>query len=56
MADVNGFRIDDIIDLITDSQVRVDVEELFALIKSAPPVKVHRPKVELINLLTGDNW
>lgn len=55
MAIVNGFKMDDIIDLVTDSRVQVDINDLFALIKSAAPVKNTRPKVELLDLLSG-NW
>ena len=55
MADVNGFKMDDIIDVISDSLVKIDVEEMFVLMKSVSPVKVHRPKIELMDLLSG-NW
>ena len=56
MANVNGFRMDDIIDLITDSQIKVDVDELFAIMKAAEPTKLPRVKIDLINLLNGDGW
>ena len=55
MATVNGFRMDDIIDLIADSKVQVSVDELFALIRSEPPQRETRPKIELVNLLQA-NW
>ncbi len=56
MANVNGFKMDDIIDLIADSQINVDVDELFAVMKAAEPVKGLRAKVDLIKLLSGDGW
>lgn len=55
MATVNGFRMDDIIDLITESKVRVGVDELFALIRAEPPKREIRPKIELVNLIQA-NW
>jgi len=56
MADVNGFKMDDIIDVIADSQVKVDVEEMFAMMKGVAPIVGQRPKIDLINLITGDGW
>jgi hypothetical protein len=56
MADVNCFKIDDIIDVISESMVKIDVEEMFALMKGVAPIVGQRPKIDLINLITGDKW
>lgn len=56
MADVNGFKMDDIIDAIADGLIRIEVAEVFAIIKSAPRQKGLRTKTELLELLSGDNW
>jgi hypothetical protein len=56
MANVNGFRMDDIVDLITDSVVRIDIDSMFALIRSVQPVKGIRPKIELMDLLSDSNY
>ena len=59
MATVNGFKMDHIVDLILSGAVKMDLEELFSRIKSAPPTPeptVQRTTKDLYDAVTGDGW
>lgn len=53
MAHVNNFHMDDILDVIGSSHVRIDISEIFEALKSQPiqPDNKIRPKSELFDLV-----